>query len=66
MDDAQFTGFHFAADIGTVEVFWMREGHPELESGWYWWPCLPGCFPDGDATGPFPTAHGAYLDALGE
>ena len=24
-----------------------------LEEGWYYWPCFPGCLPDGDPVGPF-------------
>ena len=38
---------------------WMAElvGEGEAEAadlaGWYWWPCLPGCMPDGDPQGPF-------------
>ena len=30
----------------------------ELEDGWYWWPCQPGCMPDCDGdppVGPFET-----------
>jgi hypothetical protein len=32
--------------------------------GWYWWARYPGCLPDGDAFGPFPTSYRAYRDAL--
>jgi hypothetical protein len=32
--------------------------------GWYWWERYPGCLPDGDAFGPFPTSYRAYRDAL--
>ena len=35
----------------------------EIEGGWYWWACFPGCMPDGPATGPFPTAALAREDA---
>jgi hypothetical protein len=31
--------------------------------GWYWWHCLPGCLPDGDTAGPFPTEEAAIADA---
>jgi len=34
-----------------------------LVSGWYWWSCFPGCLPDGDAFGPFPSAAEALADA---
>lgn len=34
--------------------------------GYYWWACMPGCMPDSDPNGPFPTAEGAYLDAIGD
>jgi hypothetical protein len=33
--------------------------------GWFWWACYPGCLPDGDAFGPFPTSYRALKDALG-
>jgi hypothetical protein len=32
--------------------------------GWFWWECYPGCLPEGDAFGPFPTSYRAYRDAL--
>jgi hypothetical protein len=49
-----------------IEVFYADEelarafgGSP----GWYWWACYPGCLPDGDAFGPFPTSYRALKDA---
>jgi hypothetical protein len=30
---------------------------------WYWWPCFPGCLPDGDPEGPFDTEEEAMEDA---
>jgi hypothetical protein len=32
--------------------------------GWYWWACYPGCLPNGDAFGPFPTSFRALKDAI--
>lgn len=29
------------------------------EPGWYWRPCFPGCLPDGEFTGPYPTEDAA-------
>jgi len=44
---------------GSFEVF--EEG---ADGGhFFWWPCFPGCLPDGDAHGPFKTAQEAYDDA---
>lgn len=44
---------------GSFEVFY-KEANGELdpngepyETGWYWWPCWPGCLPDGDPMGPY-------------
>lgn len=37
--------------------------HWETVSGWYWWPCFPGCLPDGDPVGPFATEAEALADA---
>jgi hypothetical protein len=36
-----------------------------LPAGWYYWPCYPGCLPDGDPVGPFDTEEGAIEDARG-
>jgi hypothetical protein len=51
----------------SIEVFYADDelahafgGSP----GWYWCSCYPGCLPDGDAFGPFPTRYRAYRDAL--
>ena len=36
------------------------------EAGWYWWPCFPGCLPDGDPVGPFLSEELALEDARSE
>mgnify|MGYP003678890411 CR=1 FL=1 len=36
----------------------------QITGGWYWWSCLPGCLPDSDPMGPFPTEADALADAL--
>jgi hypothetical protein len=60
-----FVGFHqFAEGYGGFEVFASQHSHQP--AGWYWWACLPGCLPDGDATGPFKSAAEAYHDAVGD
>lgn len=47
-----------------VEVFYISEIHHGFEeTGWYWWSCLPGCLPDGEAVGPFETEEEALADA---
>jgi hypothetical protein len=73
--------YEFASDSGTgfgsLEAFHTDE-HPitstgerfdnyaeTVQAGWYWWPCFPGCLPDGDATGPFQTEREAVEDAGG-
>ena len=38
------------------------EGNP-VQPGWYWWPCFPGCLPDGEPNGPFETEQAALADA---
>jgi hypothetical protein len=46
------------------EVFWYDpiesklgamcdENGREYKAGFYYWPCYPGCLPDGDPVGPF-------------
>lgn len=51
---------------GRPFVFPHEPGEPAMgtsEAGWYWWPCFPGCLPDGDPIGPFDTEAEALADA---
>jgi len=42
----------------------MRDDNGECTGeGYYWWPCFPGCLPDGEAHGPFATEEEALADA---
>lgn len=34
-----------------------------IEGGWFWWACFPGCLPDSEPMGPFPTYKEALADA---
>jgi len=57
--------FYDDADIpefGTEPRNFNSDGTP-VEPGWYWWPCFPGCLPDGEPSGPFPTKEAALADA---
>jgi len=53
-----------------IEVFYAKRGELGVQhddgapsaAGWYWWPCFPGCLPDGDAIGPFETEAEALAD----
>ena len=60
-----------------IEVFFISEreasesrgdadaegGDPVFtEAGYYWWTCFPGCLPDGDPNGPFPTMKACVDD----
>jgi hypothetical protein len=56
--------------LPNIEVFYAGAGELEIEgadepseAGYYWWACFPGCMPDGDAMGPFPTEAEALADA---
>ena len=55
----------FYVDVQTV----IRSMHMpgscwhDVEPGWYWWPCFPGCLPDGDPVGPFETMDEALEDS---
>lgn len=63
----QFVNEHGDA-YGSFEVFWDDQddgGDGNRIYGWYWWPCMPGCLPDGEPTGPFRTSGAAYDDAMG-
>ena len=70
--------YEFASDSGTgygsLQTFQFSLIEFELDGdklrgteapGWYWWPCFPGCMPDGDAVGPFETERDAVIDAGG-
>lgn len=57
-----------------AEVFYMSESDVEsadwadadgdrLEPGYYWWACFPGCMPESEPNGPFPTEAAAIADA---
>ena len=61
-----------------VEVFYLdgtdgddgttltdEDGAP-LPRGYYWWPCFPGCMPDGEPNGPWETEAEAMEDATDE
>lgn len=60
--------YEFASDCGTgygsLETFVTFPGESPAP-GWYWWPCFPGCLPDGDPVGPFETEREAVIDAGG-
>ena len=51
---------------GSYEVFEVlptaEDGSFEPGVGWYWWACWPGCLPDGEAVGPFPSEEAAMAD----
>ena len=38
----------------------------QLEPGFYYWSCFPGCLPDGEPIGPFATKQEAIDDAQEE
>ncbi len=58
------------SEYGSFETFYAFKGDrinldgEECEAGWYWWPCFPGCLPDGEANGPFSTEEEAISNAL--
>ena len=47
---------------GSFELFYSY-GEEDVINGWYWWPCFPGCLPDGDPSGPFENEQEAIKDA---
>ena len=61
-------------EFGSVEIFyrtetanaadgWIDDDGETFPAGWYWWSCFPGCLPDGDPSGPFPSEDAAREDA---
>lgn len=79
---AEYAGYHEFCHpehtggnpAGSFEVFFREPGRGDnltrdewnLERGWYWWACFPGCLPDGEPQGPHRTSYLAYVDAKGE
>ena len=66
MSYLQFTN-DLGEPYGSFEVFYAVKivtDQGDIGAGWYWWPCSPGCMPDGDASGPFLTEEDAIADAL--
>jgi hypothetical protein len=72
-------GYHAFKDdegetFGSFETFYMdRKAAAEWSTdstenyaGFYWWPCFPGCIPDGEPSGPFETESAAIEDAQGQ
>ena len=58
--------------INADETTWMhermaddRDVDADSLAGWYYWFCFPGCLPDSDAVGPYPTEQAA-IDAARE
>ena len=51
--------------LPNVEVFHSSK-QQELEDGYYYWYCFPGCMPEGGAFGPFPTLEAAITAAQEE
>lgn len=47
-----------------VQVFYLHDlPNADHSPGWYWWSCFPGCLPDSDPVGPFPSEAEALADA---
>lgn len=58
---------HALPDIEVFEVTskypFPKEDESYLDPGFYWLCCFPGCLPDSDPNGPFPTKAEALADA---
>lgn len=58
--DPDIEVFHNPDDYDFIDP---EDGGESLEAGFYWWPCFPGCIPDGEPIGPFDTEDEAIADA---
>lgn len=54
---------HSLPDIEVFHEDILNDEDQVCETGWYWWPCLPGCLPDSEPHGPFATELEALTDA---
>ena len=60
LDFAQAEPSTWMADVfGQIGL----DGDFDALVGWYYWPCFPGCLPDGDPVGPFAAEQAAIEDA---
>ena len=57
----QFIDDETGESYGSFEVFEENA----CSNKWYWWPCFPGCLPDGEPIGPFDSEQQATTDATG-
>ena len=55
----------FRTDAANAVDGWKDDDGDLIPGGWFWWPCLPGCLPDGLPSGPFPSERAALDDARG-
>ena len=62
----QFINHETGESYGSFEVYQMNEyiAGEISDNDFYWWACFPGCMPDGEPNGPFPTEQEAIDDAL--
>ena len=56
---AEYAGLNGALDGSNP---WCDADGVPLNGGWYYWQCFPGCLPDSEPMGPFPTESEARAD----
>lgn len=54
--------FYRSTEQNIADGWLEEETHEPFPSGWYYWYCLPGCLPDGEAQGPFDSEQDAIDD----
>lgn len=54
-------GYHSFNDPETGDEFGSFETF-KRGGKWFWWPCFPGCLPDGEELGPYDSEQEA-IDA---
>lgn len=57
------TDEHALPDCETLHHDATEANDGEMETGWYYWFCFPGCLPDSDPIGPFDTEDDAINGA---
>ena len=65
-DPARESEPHALPDAEVFHSTDCADGDLELEDGYYWRSCFPGCLPDGDPMGPFDNEKEAIADAQGD
>ena len=53
----------YLSSTDIISDHWVDPESERIKPGYYWWPCFPGCLPDGEPIGPFTNYNEALANA---